>query len=163
MLARNSYQIRVLLACIRFLGECLCPRCLAKKANASQMGTPTDMWIRKVHTRINDRAYQAAIKKARKYIFHGKSLSSKKVEDLLKGTSLVPTRVSSNLVQKNVSTNSPCRMLFPSVFLTRRNSSTSSSYSLLISFTKSNWVFGRRSSRIYFASYMLMQVRQSQS
>ena len=86
--------LRVLLSCIRFLGECLCPRCLVKKADVPQMGKPTDMFTRQAYPRVNDCGYQSLINKARKHIFKGKSISSKVVEDLLKDHSWVPIRVS---------------------------------------------------------------------
>ena len=87
-------QQRVLLSCIKFLGGCLCPRFLVKKANVPQMGKPSDMLTRTTEIRTNDKAYQALINKARRLIFkHGKKITGKDVSDLLKDQSLVPTRV----------------------------------------------------------------------
>ena len=86
---------RVLLLCTRFLRECPCPRCLVKKVNVPQMGKPSDMLMHRTEIRTNDKAYQALIEKAHWLIFKdGKNVTSKKVNNLLKEQSLVPTRVS---------------------------------------------------------------------
>ncbi|KIJ11125.1 hypothetical protein PAXINDRAFT_52664, partial [Paxillus involutus ATCC 200175] len=88
-----DYPEKVLLACIKFLGQCPCPRCLVKKADIPDMGKTSDMATRTIKTRINDRKYQNLIKKARKQIYKkGKGINSKSVADLLKGDSLAPTR-----------------------------------------------------------------------
>ncbi|KAF8550589.1 hypothetical protein OG21DRAFT_1499714 [Imleria badia] len=87
-----NYPEKVLLACIKFLGNCLCPRCFVEKAAVPDMGKPSDMMTRTTQLRVNNNAYQSAIKAARKLIFGGKSLNSKRVTDLLKDTSWVPTR-----------------------------------------------------------------------
>ncbi|KIK80669.1 hypothetical protein PAXRUDRAFT_158056, partial [Paxillus rubicundulus Ve08.2h10] len=38
-----DYPEKILLACIKFLGKCPCPRCLVKKADIPDMGTESDM------------------------------------------------------------------------------------------------------------------------
>ncbi|KAG9089394.1 hypothetical protein FRC06_001569 [Ceratobasidium sp. 370] len=86
-----DYPEKVLLATIRNLGDCLCPRCLVHKASASQMGTPTDMRIRKKQ-RIDNEKRRGKVERARQFIYEqGRTIQSKPVEDLLKSESYVPT------------------------------------------------------------------------
>jgi hypothetical protein len=57
------------------------------------------MLTRKTEIRMNDKAYQTLIKKARKLIFRdGKKVTSKNVSDLLKDQSLAPILVSNILI-----------------------------------------------------------------
>jgi hypothetical protein len=59
------------------------------------MGKPSDILTRRTEIRMNDKAYQALIEKACRLIFKdGRNVTSKKVNDLLKEQSLVPTWVS---------------------------------------------------------------------
>ncbi|KAF9224453.1 hypothetical protein BS17DRAFT_655483, partial [Gyrodon lividus] len=37
-----DYPEKILLACIKFLGECPCPHCLVKKADIPKMGMKSD-------------------------------------------------------------------------------------------------------------------------
>ncbi|KAG8729146.1 hypothetical protein FRC10_004213 [Ceratobasidium sp. 414] len=86
-----DYPEKVLLATIRNLGDFLCPRCLAHKASASQMGTPTDMRILKKR-RIDNEKRRGKVERARQFIYkQGRAIQSKPVEDLLKSESYVPT------------------------------------------------------------------------
>jgi hypothetical protein len=56
------------------------------------VGTPKDL-ERRTNLRVDDRRRQRKIEKARNIIYiQGKSITSKKVEDLLAEESLVPTR-----------------------------------------------------------------------
>ncbi|KAJ3778513.1 hypothetical protein FB446DRAFT_768429 [Lentinula raphanica] len=84
-----DYPEKVLLATIRDLGNCPCPRCLCPKASLDQMGTRRDLALRKntARTFLIDR-----VKKAREYIYRkGFGIRSARVEELLKATSSVPT------------------------------------------------------------------------
>ncbi|KIJ58068.1 hypothetical protein HYDPIDRAFT_103322 [Hydnomerulius pinastri MD-312] len=86
--------IVILLACIKFLGECPCPRCHVKKADIPNMGTKSDMNTREQKPRVDTKDRQIKVSKARKYIFkHGVGINSKRVKNILQGESLVPTHV----------------------------------------------------------------------
>lgn len=90
-------QSRVLLACVKFLGECPCPCCLVKKADLLDVGKSGDMVTRMTQTQVNNKAYQSLIRKARQAIFKRKGLSSKAGSNLLKDASLVPIQVCHSL------------------------------------------------------------------
>lgn len=92
-----------MLATIRNLGDCPCPRCLTPMTLADKFGTPEDMQLRVSGARIDSEIRRKNISKARKLI-HGKlgaakntnyGVNSAAVERLLKKESLVPTSVSS--------------------------------------------------------------------
>jgi len=86
---------RILLANIKFLGQCPCPRCLVKKVDVPKMGTKSDMTRREATARVDDDARRWNIKRARKLIFEkGVRIEGKHIRDLLGPQSLVPTRVS---------------------------------------------------------------------
>ncbi|KAJ3552779.1 hypothetical protein NM688_g3974 [Phlebia brevispora] len=88
----SDYPERVLLTCIRFLAKCLCPTCLSTKMDAPDMGSVRDMRLRQ-NLREDSKAVQDAIARARNLIFFkGLSTNSKRVEDILKPESLLPTR-----------------------------------------------------------------------
>ncbi|KAI0248508.1 hypothetical protein BJV78DRAFT_1276556 [Lactifluus subvellereus] len=84
--------LKVLLSSIRLLGRSPCPRCLIKKDEISEVGTPRDL-ERRANVRIDNKRHQKKIESARKLIFRkGKPIAAKAVEDLLLEESLVPTR-----------------------------------------------------------------------
>jgi hypothetical protein len=86
---------RILLANIKFLGQCPCPRCLVKKVDVPKMGTKPDMHNREVTVRVDDNARQWSIKRARQLIFQmGARINGKRIRNILDPQSLVPTRVS---------------------------------------------------------------------
>lgn len=87
---------RVLLSSIRLLGKSPCPRCLIKKEDISEVGTPRDLERRR-DLRLDDKDREKRIKKARWLMFaKGIPVTSKKIEELLSEKSLVPTRVHKN-------------------------------------------------------------------
>jgi hypothetical protein len=91
----NWHHIRILLAGIKFLGECLCPRCLIKKANVSEMGTEGNMNDCITLRHVDDQAHHNKIDRACKLIFqHGVPVDGKQVKSVLNSESLVPTHVS---------------------------------------------------------------------
>lgn len=90
-----------MLATIRNLGDCPCPRCLTPLTLAHKFGTLDDKKQRTDQARVDDLSRREKIKKARKLIY-GKvgsrnntnfGVNSAAVERLLKEESLVPTCV----------------------------------------------------------------------
>jgi hypothetical protein len=87
---------RVLLSSIRLLGKSPCPRCLIKKVEISEVGTPQDL-ERRQDLRFDDKDRKRRIEKARRLMFaKGVPVTSKKIEELLSEKSLVSTRVHTN-------------------------------------------------------------------
>ncbi len=85
--------LRVLLACIRFLGRCPCTTCYTLKTQVPDMGTKYDQ-KRREHVRTDTTFIRSLIAKARKLIFEwGKLIASKAVESKLQPFSLQPLRV----------------------------------------------------------------------
>ncbi|KIK73977.1 hypothetical protein PAXRUDRAFT_45998, partial [Paxillus rubicundulus Ve08.2h10] len=96
-LLANIESYRVLLACVKFLGQCPCPHCLMKKTDIPDMGKDADMNTWRTELREDNNDYCRKVNKAHKLIFtQGKKLNSKYVTKYLKGESLVPTHVSDN-------------------------------------------------------------------
>src|SRR5882757_9411853 len=60
---------RILLASIKFLGQCPCPRCLVKKANIPKMGMKSDLRCRDKLQCTDDHSQHHNIAKARTFIF----------------------------------------------------------------------------------------------
>lgn len=90
-------KFRVLLATIKYLGGCPCPRCLITKAQIPEMGTKYDMRRRHdpSNIRVDDSWLRRKIEMTRKWIFElGYLVHGTAVEAILKPHSLVPTRVS---------------------------------------------------------------------
>jgi len=86
---------RILLACIRFLGRCPCPRCLVTKTNISKLGKKFDMCFRAQNIRVDNQHLQNKIDRVREWIYAmGKGVKSAWVERELSPQSWVPTRVS---------------------------------------------------------------------
>ena len=86
----------MLLSSIRLLGNLPCPRCLIKKKEILEVGTPRDL-ERQQDLRLDNKDRQKRIEKARLQMFaKGIPVTSKKIEDLLGEKSLVPTRVRAN-------------------------------------------------------------------
>ena len=92
---KDSYTCyRILLASIRNLGRCPCPRCLIPLDRAPNMGRPRDMAQRTSLVRVDDLVLHSRIKAAREMIYmKNYKTDSKVVEDLLQHNSLVPTIV----------------------------------------------------------------------
>ena len=98
LLAYSNGNCRILLACVKFLGTCLCPRCLVTKDKICKLGTKLDLWVRDKKACVNDRAHQLSIENVHKAIFDfGCSIASKAVEGVIGAKSLVPTRVHNNI------------------------------------------------------------------
>ncbi|KAI0362804.1 hypothetical protein OH77DRAFT_89642 [Trametes cingulata] len=87
-----DYPEKVLLATIRDMGNCPCPRCLVAKDAISAVGTARDMTTRVRKARIDDDDRRFKVNLARSFIYEkGKGIGSVAVENLLKPQSLVPT------------------------------------------------------------------------
>lgn len=87
-------MVRVIIATIRNLGDCPCPRCLVKKEELDQLGTVTDILIRETKARRDDDARRDLVESAiSKIATQGVALSGKVIENLLKPQSLQPVMV----------------------------------------------------------------------
>ncbi|KIK32395.1 hypothetical protein CY34DRAFT_101573 [Suillus luteus UH-Slu-Lm8-n1] len=87
-----DYPEKALLATIRNLGGCPCPRCLILKSRIQNLGLPLDMKQRQTLARIDNDARKSKVTVARSHIYDlGYGIRSTAVENLLKEHSLVPT------------------------------------------------------------------------
>ena len=87
---------RILLACIRYLAECPCPRCFVKKSDMRLMGTVRDMKRRQTQRRKDTEPVRYDINKTRSWIFEdGITPNSTLINKVLASRSLVPLQVSS--------------------------------------------------------------------
>ena len=85
---------RVLMACIRNLGNYPCPRCLITKEQINGLGTVVD-GKRRAKLRQWTEKYQVNIEHARRIIYqYGYVVNSKAVDTIIGNESLTPTRVS---------------------------------------------------------------------
>jgi hypothetical protein len=86
---------RVLLASIKSLGRCPCPRCFVEKENIGTLGTMVDRQ-RRNNIRKDSEARQSMIARVRGWIFEqGRSLTGPVLKRALGSTSSVPTVVGS--------------------------------------------------------------------
>ena len=84
------------MACLKYLANCPCPRCLILKSKIPCLGMKADANDRQKLARIDSRHIHNKINLARKLLFvDGKSIKSVFVDRMLQPTSLVPTRVGS--------------------------------------------------------------------
>ncbi|KAI0645610.1 hypothetical protein C8Q79DRAFT_965394 [Trametes meyenii] len=87
-----DYPEKVLLATVRDMGICPCPRCLIPKDMICELGTARDHEWRTTDARKDDTERQRAVLTARSYILKkGLGVNSTAVEAVLKSRSLVPT------------------------------------------------------------------------
>lgn len=87
-------QHRVLIATIRDMGGCPCPRCTITKDMIPGLGTQKDSQIRARQARHDNDERWDGIEKARKFIYDKHYVvTSKPVEEILKPNSQVPTEV----------------------------------------------------------------------
>jgi hypothetical protein len=86
---------RVLLATVRFMGSCFCPRCTTTKAQIPDLGMLRDAARRERNIRKDDNAFQQDARTAYKAIYtDGYGPNSRYIERLLGKKSYVPTKVS---------------------------------------------------------------------
>ena len=92
-----TYHPRILLAGIRNLGTCPCPRCLIHKDKIGDLGTWHDQRRRETQLRHDTHEQRVDITRARSFIYEdGMPVNGKAVDGLLKARSLVPTIVRSS-------------------------------------------------------------------
>jgi hypothetical protein len=85
---------RILIACIRNLGHCPCPRCLIPLDRVNNMGMRQDMTQRETLARVDDTDRRNRVATAREHIYEKNYLvHGAAVERLLQKDSLVPTTV----------------------------------------------------------------------
>ncbi|KAF9033895.1 hypothetical protein BJ165DRAFT_1396369 [Panaeolus papilionaceus] len=87
-----DYPEKVLLATIKYLAKCPCPRCTTQKRFIPALGTHADIQ-RRSHKRVDNEHRNFDIEGARRDIYqHGKGAKSKAVENRLGGDSSIPVR-----------------------------------------------------------------------
>ncbi|KAH7923645.1 hypothetical protein BV22DRAFT_1015047 [Leucogyrophana mollusca] len=87
-----DYPEKILIATIRNLGQCPCPRCTIPMIRVSDMGRERDMLQRHLLARVDDDERRLKVKTAREIIYgNNYAVNTPKVEELLKPQSLVPT------------------------------------------------------------------------
>lgn len=85
---------RILIATIRNLGNCPCPRCLIPLDRVHNLGMARDRTQRVTLARIDDNQRRSKVSGARRIIYEENlQVNCSAVENLLKETSLVPTTV----------------------------------------------------------------------
>ena len=85
---------RILIANIRNLGGCPCPRCLIPKVKLQDVATENDMLQRTILARRDTEERRERISSARQLIYQDRYvIDTPRVENLLKPESLVPTIV----------------------------------------------------------------------
>ncbi len=89
-----DYPEKVLLATIRYLATCPCPRCLVQKADIAAMGTKLDARRRDKNVRVENAEHHRLVEMTRTWIYEkGTNITSKFVDRVLSPRSWVPTRV----------------------------------------------------------------------
>jgi hypothetical protein len=83
---------RILIATIKNLGQCPCPRCHTSLTSVPLLGKDVDTQNR-AETREPTKRFFREVEKARKSIFEGYKVSGTRVDRLLGGLSRVPTNV----------------------------------------------------------------------
>ncbi|KAJ3526650.1 hypothetical protein NM688_g8235 [Phlebia brevispora] len=88
-----DYPEKVVLATIRYLAKCPCPRCLVSKAQIPEMGTKLDTRRRHRLAREDDENRRRTIDRTRSWIYmNGDPITNTWVDRLLSPASWVPTR-----------------------------------------------------------------------
>ena len=86
---------RIMLACIKFLGECPCPWCLVVKKDIPKMGTRSDFEQQEQTAWVDNKTCHMKVEQARAFIFwKGAGVNSSWVWNLLNDKSLTPNHVS---------------------------------------------------------------------
>lgn len=82
----------MLIAALKPLARCLCPCCLTTKDQVADAGTQHDVH-RCAQTRMDNHPLHQSIACARRWIFEGYRVTSKRVKDQLDARSLNPIQV----------------------------------------------------------------------
>ena len=83
---------RVLIANIKNLGQCPCPRCAIRLNKVQGLGKPTDIQRRTDVRKPTGKLFRT-VRKARKVIYKGYKVSGTHVDNLLGGLSRAPNTV----------------------------------------------------------------------
>lgn len=95
MLNISGSHYRILLANVRNLGNCPCPRCLTPMADVPNLGTAEDRAQRSSLARNSNAEWQDKISSARNLIYRQNyAVTNDQVEAKLKSESLTPNTVS---------------------------------------------------------------------
>lgn len=95
MIFSSNMLYRILLACIKYLANCLCPRCTVHKSEVAELGRKLDMRNRESKRREDSEKHQADVDAAREKIFkQGRGVESAAVKKVLDTESYTTTRVS---------------------------------------------------------------------
>ncbi|KAJ7588691.1 hypothetical protein C8J56DRAFT_785328, partial [Mycena floridula] len=87
-----DYPERVLIASVKSMGKCLCPRCLTEKTQVQELGTRNDHF-RRQQLRQPTEALLNLIERARRGIFEsGWTVNGASIEGMLSENSWTPTR-----------------------------------------------------------------------
>src|ERR1700720_2643641 len=85
-------NVRILIACVRNLGNRPCPRCLIPLSHVHNMGMARDMMQRETMARVDDIHRRSSVNAARRVIYEKNfQVNSTGVENMLRDMSLVPT------------------------------------------------------------------------
>ncbi|KAJ7695909.1 hypothetical protein B0H17DRAFT_929882, partial [Mycena rosella] len=144
-----DYPEKVLLACIRNLGKCPCPRCTITKDKIAGLGTKNDMNARIKLERTDNPTYQRHVDDARNWVYQeGNGVKSAGVERMLEPESLVPTKVRLDLKLCARRSTSHCRTLSLNAF---QNSASIFTKCLFPTFCmRSSWASSSPSSPISY-------------
>lgn len=142
--SKHAYSpaFRVIIAGIRNLGCCPCPRCLMPLCTVDSMGKPRDMMQRNSLLRVDDARRRNRVVAARKILYEKQyTVNSKAIENLLHGESLVPTMVGYKIIMSLRFSSHLSRTRFRQSL--RNSGFACTSCLLLISCMSLNSVFGR--------------------
>jgi hypothetical protein len=112
MLELTIPHCRTILACIKYLGNYPCPRCLISKADISKLGTKRDRKVRNSKECMDNENQQSKIQLVQDWIYKGGSgIVSAAVERILGPKSLIQMHVSFTLLVLNHNFLTKSRML----------------------------------------------------
>jgi hypothetical protein len=100
---------RVLIANIKNMGQCPCPRCSIRLTDIKDLGKAKDIQTRADGRKPTPQLFHA-IKRARKAIFKGYKVSGSCVERLMGGGSRIPTNVSASTLPSSHQQDAKCRL-----------------------------------------------------
>jgi hypothetical protein len=100
---------RVLIANIKNMGQCPCPRCTIRLTDIKDLGKAKDIQTRADGRKPTPQLFHA-VKRARKAIFKGYKVSGSCVERLMGGGSRIPTNVSASTLPSSHQQDAKCRL-----------------------------------------------------